>query len=302
LGNLYEEVSDATARATVEAVVAEGIRYIDTAPHYGLGLSEVRLGAALADHPRESYVISTKVGRSLEPNPGYRPGMVDTEGFAVPRTSVRRWDPTERGIRACLEASLTRLGIDAVDIAYVHDPECYDVDAAIDQALPALARLRDEGVVRAIGVGSGSVAALTRCVRECDLDLIMLAGRYTLLDQSAAAELLPLCLRRGTGVVAVGIFNSGVLARAEVPDTATYDYAPASAPVIERARGLARVCERYGVDLPTAALQFPLRHEAVRMVLVGANRPSYVHEAARRMASEVPGELWGQLGMEGSCP
>ncbi len=302
LGNLYEEVDPATARATVDAAWAVGIRYIDTAPHYGLGLSEERLGQALADRFRGDYVISTKVGRVLVPHDGWVDGRLDDEGFVVPARWRRVWDPTESGIRGSLEGSLQRLGLHRVDIVYLHDPESYDLDSAIDLALPALRKLRDEGIVRAIGVGSNSVDALTRCLDSADLDLLMVAGRYTLLDQSAQT-LFDRCVERGTGVVNVGVFNSGLLAKVEVSDDSRYDYVQASPGVVARAKGLARICRDYGVELPTAALHFALRHGAVRSILVGANRPEFVREAAARLAEPVPDELWAALpGLAGSLP
>ncbi len=294
LGNLFEVVDDETARATVDAAWDCGIRYFDTAPHYGLGLSEVRLGAALAGRPRGDYVVSTKVGRVLVPTSTERVGDLDAEGFVVPASLRRVWDPSEAGIRQSLEASLVRLGLDQIDIAYLHDPESYDVASAVELALPALVRLREEGVVRAIGVGSNSVDALSRCVESVPLDLVMVAGRYTLLEQPAAG-LLDRCLELGTGVVNVGVFNSGLLARANVADDARYDYVQAPPRLLARARELAAVCRAYGVELPTAALHFALRHPAVLSILVGANRPEYVREAAQRLAEPVPDELWEAL-------
>lgn len=295
IGNLYRAVDDDVASATVDAAWDAGIRYFDTAPHYGLGLSERRLGAALAARPRGEYLLSTKVGRVLEPNGSYALGAMDGEGFAVPATTVRRWDPSEAGIRRSLEDSLTRLRTDRIDIVYLHDPDVYDLDAGITHALPALERLREEGLVGAIGVGSNSAEALARCVRSAALDLVMLAGRYTLLEQQAAEDLLPACLAAGTGVVNVGVYNSGLLARPEVPDDAHYNYAAAPPDALAAARNLAARCHNYGVDLPTAALQFSLRHPAVRAVVVGAGRPDQIRETADRARATVPEELWAEL-------
>ncbi|MGA7206106.1 MAG: aldo/keto reductase, partial [Specibacter sp.] len=216
IGNLYRAMDDDVAAATVGAAWDAGIRYFDTAPHYGLGLSERRLGAVLATKPRDEFFISTKVGRILEPAANPR-GARDTDGFDVPADTVRRWDPSEAGIRRSIEDSLERLGLNRIDIAYLHDPDVYDLDAGINQALPALEKLRDEGLIGAIGVGANSAEALRECVQAADLDLVMLAGRYTLLEQPAAEELLPLCAERGVGVVNCGVYNSGLLARAEVP-------------------------------------------------------------------------------------
>jgi len=298
LGNLYGEVDPVVARATVDAAWDAGVRYFDTAPHYGLGLSEERLGEALAGRPRDEYSLSTKVGRLLVPNPDWADGVMDDQGFAVPARLRRVWDPTESGIRRSLEGSLERLGVDRVDMIFLHDPESYDVDEAVRVALPALVRLRDEGLVREVGVGSNSVEALTRCVESADLDVLMVAGRYTLLEQPAGA-LFDRCVELGTSVVNVGIFNSGLLARTVVPDDARYDYAPAPPALLAKARELAQICQEYGVELPTAALHVALRHPAVRSVLVGANRPDHVREAARRLAEPVPEQLWERLSDRG---
>jgi D-threo-aldose 1-dehydrogenase len=190
IGNLFTEVSEADARAAVDAAWDGGIRTFDTAPHYGLGLSERRLGAALRDRPREQYVISTKVGRLLEPGPASGPAGPDQAGFAVPADVIRRLDFSADGVRRSLAASLRRLGLDHVDIALIHDPDDHG-EQALREAYPALERLRAEGVVRAIGVGMNQAAMLTRFVRETDVDVVLVAGRYTLLDRSAAGGLLP---------------------------------------------------------------------------------------------------------------
>lgn len=291
IGNLLREVSDDDARATVDAAWDVGVRGFDTAPHYGLGLSERRLGAALAGRPRDEYAISTKVGRRLVPGP--RDGM-DDDGFAVPNDLVRQWDPTADGVRRSLDESLGRLGLDRVDIAYLHDPDVYDLEAGLTQALPALAALRDEGVVRAVGVGSNSVAALTEAVETGLCDVVMLAGRYTLLEQPAAA-LVARCAELGVDVVAVGVYNSGLLSRPlPAPDT-TYDYAPAPPELVERARALAAVCERHGVTLPETAVAYPLRAPAVRAIAVGAQSAEQVRSNAERAAVHVPEALWDEL-------
>lgn len=291
IGNLLREVSDDDARATVDAAWDVGVRGFDTAPHYGLGLSERRLGAALAGRPRDEYAISTKVGRRLVPGPG--DGM-DDDGFAVPNDLVRQWDPTADGVRRSLDESLGRLGLDRVDIAYLHDPDVYDLEAGLTQALPALAALRDEGVVRAVGVGSNSVAALTEAVETGLCDVVMLAGRYTLLEQPAAA-LVARCAELGVDVVAVGVYNSGLLSRPLPAPHTTYDYAPAPPELVERARALAAVCERHGVTLPETAVAYPLRAPAVRAIAVGAQSAEQVRSNAERAAVHVPEALWDEL-------
>jgi D-threo-aldose 1-dehydrogenase len=196
IGNLFTEVTDADARAAIDAAWDGGIRAFDTAPHYGLGLSERRLGDALRHRPRDAYVISTKVGRLLEPaDAAATPGR-DTEGFAVPARYVRRFDFSADGVRRSLEASLRRLGLDRVDIALIHDPDDHG-EQAFREAYPALEKMRAEGMVRAIGVGMNEVAMLTRFVTDTDIDVVLEAGRYTLLDRSAAGALLPTAMRRG---------------------------------------------------------------------------------------------------------
>lgn len=291
IGNLYRSIPDGEALATVLAAWDAGIRYFDTAPHYGLGLSEQRLGAVLRDKPRDEFVISTKVGRVLEPSSS---GGRDPEGFDVPADKKRVWDFSEAGLRRSLEDSLERLGLDHVDIAYLHDADVHDLQAGISEGLPALERLRAEGMVKAIGVGLNSAEAALECVEAADLDLVMLAGRYTLLEQPSV-PLLDRCVERRTGVVNVGVYNSGLLARPDVPEDAHYNYEQAPPAVVERARALAAVCRDFGVELPTAALQFPLRHPAVVNVTVGASAPEQVTVNARRMEEPIPEELWRAL-------
>jgi D-threo-aldose 1-dehydrogenase len=301
IGNLYRAVDDAAAQATVEAAWAGGIRYFDTAPHYGLGLSERRLGLALKNKPRDEFLVSTKVGRLLVPaaNPE---SARDDEGFDVPADLRRVWDPTEAGIRRSLEDSLDRLGLDHVDILYLHDPDAYDLEAGTTQALPAMERLRAEGLVKAIGVGSNSSDALIECVQRSKLDLVMLAGRYTLLEQPAQQHLLPACVERGVGVVNVGVYNSGLLARSTISDDAHYNYAPAPREILDHARRLAACCAEYGVELPTAALQFSLLHPAVRTVVVGASNPAQIQQNIARMNQTVPEELWEDLRRRSLVP
>ncbi|MGH3716170.1 MAG: aldo/keto reductase, partial [Micromonosporaceae bacterium] len=222
IGNLYRAVDDQTAAATVAAAWDAGIRYFDTAPHYGLGLSERRLGAALAAYPRSSYVVSTKVGRLLVPNPA--PTGDDMANlFAVPDELTRVRDYSADGVRRSLEASLARLGLDRIDIVLVHDPDDH-VDQTVAEAIPALVRLREEGVVGAVGVGMNQWQAPCRIVEKCDVDAVMVAGRWTLLDRTAQ-PLLDLCAVRGVSVLAAAPFNSGLLARPEPSGAGHFDYA-----------------------------------------------------------------------------
>lgn len=299
IGNLFTAVGEDEARATVDAAYDAGFRYFDTAPHYGLGLSERRLGAALAGRPRDSYTLSTKVGRLLVPAPTGGPAGRDDQGFDVPADLRRVWDFSRDGVRRSLEESLLRLGLDAVDIVLIHDPDDH-WEQAVSEAYPALAELRDQGVVKAVGIGMNQSEMLTRFVRETGVDMVMLAGRHTLLDQSGEEELLPLCQERGVSVVAAGVFNSGLLATHE--PSGTYDYAPASEPLLARARRIAAVCERHGVTLPQAALAFPLRHPAVASVVVGARSAAEVTRNAALTARPVPDDLWAELAAEDLIP
>ncbi|GAA2175548.1 aldo/keto reductase [Agrococcus versicolor] len=297
LGNLNRATTDEASTAAVDVAWDAGVRYFDTAPHYGLGLSERRLGAALRDRPRESYVVSTKVGRLLEPTPEHA-GEQDGHGFHVPATHRRVWDFSRDGILRSLEQSLERLGLDRVDVVYLHDPDDH-LQQAATEGVDALVRLRDEGVVGAIGAGMNQSAALAELVRRCDLDVVMLAGRYTLLDQGALDDLLPLALDRGVGVVAAGVYNSGLLSRADVPDDASFDYLPASAELVARARALAARCAAHGVTLPDAAVQLPLRHPAVVSVVLGTRTAEQVREGARRASAPIPDALWAELEASG---
>ncbi|MEU7874816.1 aldo/keto reductase, partial [Dactylosporangium sp. NPDC049140] len=265
LGNLWRERSDADARAIVDAAWDCGVRYFDTAPHYGLGLSERRLGAALAGRPRGEYTVSTKVGRLLEPTADGGDDLAD--GFAVPRTHRRVWDFSRDGVRRSLEESLGRLGLDRVDVALLHDPE-FAPEAALRHGFPALAELRAEGVVGAVGAGSKDAGVLARLVAECAPDVVMVAGRYTLLEQPAGETLLPACAAAGVAVLAAGVFNSGLLAE-DVPRAGLhYEYGDAPPDLIRRAADLAEACREFGTTLPAAALSFPGRHPAVTAVVV----------------------------------
>ncbi|MCZ7438248.1 aldo/keto reductase [Micromonospora sp. WMMC241] len=296
IGNLYRAVADDEARGAVDAAWNDGIRYFDTAPHYGLGLSERRLGAALAGRPRAEFTVSTKVGRILVPSPDTADRRDDAGGFDVPADHVRRWDFSVDGVRRSLESSLTRLGLDRVDVVLIHDPDEH-WRQAVDQAYPALHELRAQGVVGAIGVGMNQWQMLERFVVDTDVDTVMLAGRYTLLDQSAGRTLLPRCRDRGVGVLAAGVFNSGVLATD--PPGRTYDYGPIPQPLHDRARRIAEVCRAHGVTLPQAAMAFVARHPAVATVVLGAKSPAQVRRNTACAAAPVPDSLWTDLATQG---
>jgi D-threo-aldose 1-dehydrogenase len=297
LGNLYTAVSDEDAEATVRDALAAGLSYLDTAPHYGLGLAERRLGRVLPGLPRDAFVLSTKVGRLVRPLAEGE--TADPHGFVDDPPGRRVWDFSRDGVRRSLDESLERLGLDRVDLVYVHDPDEHEREAC-EHAFPALAELRDQGVVRAIGAGMNQAEMLSRFVRELDLDVVLVAGRYTLLDQRALDELLPSCALRGVAVVVGGPFNSGLLA--DPRPGATYDYLPAPAALVARAARIGEVCARHGVPLRAAALAFPFGHPAVSSVLVGVRSAAELKEDVAMYARPVPGELWQELVGLGLLP
>jgi D-threo-aldose 1-dehydrogenase len=293
LGGLYEAVDEQQAHECLEAAWAAGLRYFDTAPHYGAGLSERRVGQFLASKPSAEWVLSTKVGRIIE---RVSPADALSEGFAGEEASRRVFDFSRDGIRRSLDASLERLGVDHIDIAYLHDPDDH-WQQAIDEGWPALAQLRSEGALTSIGAGMKQAPMLARFVRETDMDVVLLAGRYTLLDQVALTDLLPACVERSTSVAIGGVFNSGVLANPS-PDSA-YDYGAVPADVLARVRRIATVCERHGVSMAAAAVQFPLAHSAVSTVLLGARSSGELHEDLSLAGAPLPAQLWVELRDEG---
>lgn len=294
--NLFSEVSDEDAAATIEAAWQEGWRYFDTAPHYGLGLSEERLGKALQDKPRDEYILSSKVGRVVyESDEG---PALDTDGFVVTTTRRRRWDFSRDGVLRSIEDSLERIGTDRLDVVFVHDPDDH-YEEAVATAFPTLIELRDQGVIGAIGSGMNQAEMLTSFVNEVDVDVIMLAGRYSLLDHLSLDNVMPACVANDVQVIAVGIFNSGILARPRPAADATFNYAQAPADLIDKANRLADVCEAHGVTLPAAALHFPLAHPAVAGVAVGARNAAQVHANAELARTTIPAELWSDLRSAG---
>ncbi|WP_063727967.1 aldo/keto reductase [Streptomyces sp. RTd22] len=295
LGGLFAPLDDATAAGTLEAAWDSGIRYFDTSPHYGIGHSERRTGGLLRGKPREEVTLSTKVGRLLVPQDPA--GRMD-ESFAVPATHRRVWDFTRDGVLRSVEDSLERMGVDRIDVLYLHDAEERFEDA-LRTGYPALAELRAQGVVGAIGAGMYHPGKLTRLVKESDVDVVMLSGRYTLLDQSALDELLPACGDRGVSVLAASIFNSGLLATARPVEGATFDYVPAEPRMLERALRMADVCEAHGVTLPEVAMAFPLRHPAVAGIVVGMRTADEVRRNMVAFGAEIPSRVWDDLRSEG---
>jgi D-threo-aldose 1-dehydrogenase len=302
LGNLFHALTDDEAIEILDAAWDSGIRYFDTAPHYGLGLSERRFGAFLATKPRDEYLISTKVGRLIRPNPDGA-GQLDTaHDFMVPADSQRVWDLTADGIRTSIDESLERTGLDRFDILYLHDPERFDLTQGIDVALPALAALRDEGVTDAIGVGSMDTAALLAAARSGVIDLLMVAGRYTLAEQPALAEVVPACRANGVSIVNASIFNSGLLATDTPTADDRYEYGEVPADVLDRVQRITAVCREFDVSLPTAALHYTLRDDTVTSIVVGGARPHHVVQNVERMAEQVPDELWRALSERNLIP
>lgn len=290
IGNLFRAVTDDDARATVDAAWDAGIRFFDTAPLYGHGLSERRLGAALAGRPRDDYVVSTKVGRLLVAPQG----LPDDTIFVDVPSEVPVFDFGRDATLRSIEASLTRLGLDRLDVVHVHDPDDH-LDDALTGAFPTLCELRDQGVIGAVGCGMNQVAAPRMFVDQVDLDVVLLAGRHTLLDHGGADELLAQCAEREVGVILGGVFNSGLLAD---PDTApTFDYGPAAPHLVAEAQRMRSVAANHGVPLAAAALAFALRSPAVTAVVVGARSAAEVIDDVSLATLEVPATLWAELGM-----
>src|ERR1051326_1068306 len=297
MGNLGTPVSDEDALGAIEAAWTAGVRFFDTAPHYGLGLAERRLGMGLAGRPRHDFVVSTKIGRVLVLSDNAQ-GAIDNEGFAVPATFRRVRDYSRDGVMQSLESSLQRLRLDRVDIVLVHDPDEF-YEEALEGAFPALHDLRAQGVIRAYGAGMNQSEMLADFVRNTDLDVILLAGRYTLYEQGALDELLPLCVARGVSVIAGGVFNSGLLATDQPGPLTTYNYAPPPPDVLQRVQQIASVCERHGVSLPAAAVQFVVAHPAITTACLGARTAAEVQRNATLFEANIRSELWADLKGEG---
>lgn len=303
LGNLLAAVDESQALATIEAALASGVRYFDVAPQYGHGLAEHRVGHVLRQHPRRSFVLSSKVGRLCRPSRA----PVQSAFFRDPLPFVLEDCYTRDAILRSIEDSYQRLGLSEIDVVFVHD-----VDPAnhpgerlerlfrqvVDEAFPTLAELKALGVIRAVGVGNNSTEMCERFARAADFDCFLIAGRYTLLEQEALDTFLPLCESRGIGVVIGGPFNSGILATGAVTG-ALHDYAPAPAEVLARVRRIEAVCRAHRVPLAAAALQFPLAHPAVAAVIPGARSPAEWQNIAASLAVPVPPALWRDLVAEG---
>jgi D-threo-aldose 1-dehydrogenase len=286
---LYRAIGEAAAHKAIAAAWDAGIRAFDTAPHYGAGSSEDRLGRFLRSRPRSEYTVSTKVGRLLYDDPWAADGVA---GFYGASKRSRRRDYSAAGVRRSLEDSLTRLGLDRVDLLLIHDPDDHQ-DEAIAAAVPELDRMRAEGVVSGIGVGVNDVDVALRFVREAPIDHVMIAGRYTLLDRRAEAELLPECARRGIRVLIAGVLNSGILA--DPRRQGTFDYRPAHRQIVERAVAMDATCAKYGVPLRAAALQFPRRNGSIGATVIGAGTDKEVDDTVAMLNTAVPEALWDEL-------
>jgi len=303
LGDLYAHLDEATAVATVEAAIAGGVTLFDTSPLYGHGLSEHRIGAALRRVPREGLVLSTKVGRVAEPFAG----RGDGSGYRGGLPHGLRFDYSYDGAMRSLEQSALRLGVDRIDIVLIHDVDVWTHGAALIEqrfaeamngAYRALERLRASGAVKAIGVGVNEADMCERFARAGDFDTMLLAGRYSLLEQPALASFMPLALEKGIGLMLGGVFNSGILATGPVPG-ARYNYNPAPPEILARVAAIEAVCTRHGVPLRRAALQFPLGHAAVASLVMGAVSPAEVADQIAELAQPVPAALWAELKAEG---
>src|SRR6266498_1894960 len=299
IGGLYRPVGDEQGEATVDRAWERGLRLFDTAPLYGYGLSERRTGRALAKRPRDEFVLATKVGRLLEP------GGADTQDIwpEASTTGVApRFDFSYAAVRKSLDESLARLDMDRVDVLHIHDPDDH-FDEALAGTYRALVELRAAGTIGAISAGMNQAPMLARFVREAGepgFDCFMLAGRYTLLDQSGLDDLLPLCADRGIGVMAAGVYNSGLLGN---PTAAShYDYAAPPQPLLARALAIRAVCERYDVPLRAAAIQFPLGHPAVSTMVIGARSPNQLDVIVLMFNRPIPDVLWAALKSEGLLP
>src|SRR5207249_4937921 len=287
LGGLFEAVADDEAHRVVEAAWKAGIRFFDTAPLYGHGLAELRLGAVLSSKPRDEFVLATKVGRLMRADAPPEPGQAYK---GVPPVNPT-YDFSYDGVMRSVEESLARLGLDRVDVLHIHDPDDH-FEEALAGAYRALDRLRGEGTISAVGAGMNQSEMLARFAREADFDCFLLAGRYTLLDRSGANELLPACMERGIAIIAGGVFNSGILANPK--PGATFDYRAAPRELVDRAARMKSIAERHGVDLKAAAIQFPLRHPAVATVLTGCRSEAEVHKNVGMFETVVPDALWAE--------
>jgi D-threo-aldose 1-dehydrogenase len=306
MGGFRATIADAEAAALIETAWQDGVRYYDTSPFYGYGRSELRMGAALREKPRDEYVLSTKIGRILHP---LKPGEKKPADFrenGLPGFSPE-FDYSYDGVMRSLEHSHLRLGLAKIDIALVHDVDFWTIKdrdvldqrfkTVMDSGFKALDELRKAGIIGAIGVGINESDTSLRFIQAGDFDCMLLAGRYTLLEQGGLEAFLPECVKRNVSVILGGPYNSGILTGG-VKAGATHDYVPAATPLIEKAQKIEAVCKRHGVELGAAAMQFPLFHPAVAAVIPGALSVREVKENVSRIGAKIPADLWSELKRE----
>jgi D-threo-aldose 1-dehydrogenase len=308
LGNLYRAIGDDEAMETVRAAWGAGLRSFDTAPHYGFGLSEKRLGAALAElDPGQVAIVSTKVGRRLDPVAPGTDLSVARQAFVSPEPVESVFDYSYDAVMRSFDASLKRLRRDRIDILYCHDLGSFTHGADhprrfaefMDGGYRAMQALRDGGTVGAIGLGVNETAICEQVMAEAEIDAVLLAGRYTLLEQEALNRFLPLCEAKGVRVMVGGPFNSGILATGVRTGDTHYNYGPAPEAIVARVGAIEDICERHRVPLPAAALQFPLAHPAVACVIAGMASAAQAEQAVRLMATSIPPALWQDLSEQG---
>ncbi|MEO6623648.1 MAG: aldo/keto reductase [Burkholderiaceae bacterium] len=305
LGNLFTRLSDDDARFLLKATLQSGCRSFDTAPHYGNGLSEQRMGQVLRTVSPDSFVLSSKVGRLLLPMAG---APRDQNGYLDVLPFVQSWDYSVAGVRRSVHDSLQRMGMARLDVAYIHDCDATTHASAyprvlrqvVEEALPELRRMQSEGLVGQVGLGVNDVQVCLDVLERTDLDCLLLAGRYSLLDQSAQAALLPLCLKRGVRIALGGVFNSGILATGvRTGGPLRFNYAPAAQQWVERVAAIEVVCERHGVPLRAAALQFPLAHPAINIVMLGAQTIDQWQDGLAMMRFSIAPAFWADLRQAG---
>ena len=312
LGNLFTEVSEADAQSIIQQAINDGCTMFDTAPHYGHGLSEQRFGYALRQLPRDIFTLSSKVGRILTPS---ATAERDQLNFVNILPYNQHWDYSAAGVRRSVEDSLQRMGMAYLDVAFVHDccSICHGdnypkvLRQVIDEAIPELQKMKREGLIRAIGLGVNMVEVCLDVLKEAELDCILLAGRYTLVDHTGFAELLPICEQRGMRIAIGGVFNSGILATGVRPaeqkgEKLLFNYDSAPAEWVERVRAIEVVCEEFKIPLRAAALQFPLAHPTVDTVLLGANQLNHWADAVAMLQLPIPAAFWAKLKVQGLIP
>jgi D-threo-aldose 1-dehydrogenase len=287
-GGLYTSMSQEQCDAAINCALESGITYIDTAPHYGKGVAERRLAHSLKGRARSSFEISSKIGRLLVPEEKeIDPDFLDTD-----TTLTRIFDFSEGGVEKSFRSSLERMELESIDILFIHDPD-NNADAAIRESFPALLKMRDKGIINAIGVGMNQSATPARLIKETDIDVVLIAGRYSLLDQRALADLLPAALERGVDIIAAGVLNSGILANPV--KGATFDYAPASDEILAKAQRIKAVLDKEDIPLTAAALQFPLCHPAVKCVLIGCRSTDEILNNAQNLDMALPEGIWQKI-------